>query len=141
MRQDDELHLLLAKLWGEYSSAKVADAILAEGYRKPSPWIPADHHDGGGYKKAGPEDIPWLLVNIEWLMSEVKRLTPREIRSADELDALPVGSVVLDVDGEPWKKLRPNLWASRDSCEESATVFWTHSEIHPTVLHEPEEGR
>jgi predicted HAD superfamily Cof-like phosphohydrolase len=33
-RDADELHLLLAKLWGEYSSAKVADAILAAGYHK-----------------------------------------------------------------------------------------------------------
>lgn len=61
---------------------------------------------------------------------------PCTVTTADEMNSLPVGSIVMDVDGEPWRKMRPNLWASRDSCEESATVFWTHSEIHPTVLHE-----
>jgi hypothetical protein len=77
---------------------RCADAILAAGYRKPSPWIPADHHDGGGYKVAESGDIPWLLVNREWLMSEVNRLTPRTITTAAELDALGFRAVILDAD-------------------------------------------
>lgn len=35
-RESDELHALVARLWGNYSSAKVADAILASGFRKPA---------------------------------------------------------------------------------------------------------
>lgn len=33
-READVLHALVSRLWGQYSSAKVADAILAAGYRR-----------------------------------------------------------------------------------------------------------
>lgn len=78
----------------------IADAVIAAGYRKASPWIPASVHDGGGYKVADEKDIPWLLANREWLLSEVKRLTPRTVTTAEELDALPVGSVVMELLGD-----------------------------------------
>jgi hypothetical protein len=93
------------------------DAILAAGYRKPSPWIPADHHDGGGYKVADEKDIPWLLVNREWLLSEVKRLTPRTVTTVEELDALPAGSVVLGK--KPWIKTAPDLYEDGGICVET----------------------
>jgi hypothetical protein len=89
----------------------LTDAILAAGYRKPSQWIPAEHPDGG-YKVADEKDIPWLLVNREWLMSEVKRLTPRTVTTAEALDALPVGSVVLGFFDPPaaWQKDSHGFW-------------------------------
>lgn len=63
---------------------------------------------------------------------------PRVIESAAELDAMPVGSVVLDGDGDPWKKRSDSLWLSGRMVEDSETVFWCGPtpDDHPTVLHE-----
>lgn len=55
-------------------------------------------------------------------LAEVKRLTPRVIETVGELDALPVGSVVLDVYAASCTKVTPErlygwvraTWAHRD---------------------------
>lgn len=40
----------------------------------------------------------------------VERLTARTVTTAAELVALPVGSVVLDRDGDAWQKRGPDSW-------------------------------
>ena len=66
---------------------------------------------------------------------------PRTVNAAADLDALPVGSVVLDGDGDPWKKRLDGLWLSGGMAEDSETVFWCGPtpDRHPTVLHEGSE--
>ena len=51
-------------------------------------------------------------MNREWLLSEVRRLTPRTVTTAKELDALPVGSVVLGFFRPPvaWLQGRDGIW-------------------------------
>ncbi|MBZ2197253.1 hypothetical protein [Occultella gossypii] len=56
----------------------------------PPPLVSWSHHDA-----------PELAADAE---AEVERLTARTVTTAAELDALPVGSVVLDRDGDAWQK-------------------------------------
>ncbi|RPA65785.1 hypothetical protein EF294_03345 [Gordonia oryzae] len=62
-----------------------------------------DHHD------AEQAEGLWcdrndLLIRIEKLRAEVKRLTPREITTVVELEALPNGGVIRSDEGCIWEK-------------------------------------
>jgi len=62
-------------------------------------------------------------------------MNAREVEIVEELDALPVGSIILDVDGDPRKKRPDGQWLGFLSVEESKTLFWGHMEKRPLILH------
>lgn len=137
--QKAQPHLLGADMSRVLDST--ADALLDAGYRKPSPWIPADIHDGGGYKAADEKDIPWLLVNREWLLSEVRRLTPRTVSTSMDLDALPEESAVALIwtDGTNAVILQKEdgyWWPTKDSRGYTSAMLWDQrAGATLTVLH------
>lgn len=85
---------------------------------------------------AGSDDYLWAMADIIMAKGWAKHQAIEEVA---DLDALPVGSVVLDVDGGPWKKRKDGLWLGlRNELEPSVNVYWTDSEVRPIVLHEGE---
>ncbi|WP_138985352.1 hypothetical protein [Gordonia otitidis] len=74
---------------------------------------------------------------IDDLVAEVKRLTPREITTVEELEDLPVGSVVRSDEGAVYERHSPN-WLE-------AGFAWHPSSdniaLPARVLHIPEATR
>lgn len=101
-----------------------------------------------GYRDST-ERFPWSVifaddegVNDDYTDSAVtlvSRLVPDTRRVVDQpevLDALPVGSIVLDEDGDPWKKLyNEKWWGGGDTFTAEALA---RSRGPVTVIHEPE---
>lgn len=83
---------------------------------------------------AGGDDHLWAMADIITSRGWAKR---RAVEAVEDLEILPVGSVILDTDGDPWKKRPDGQWLGlRNELEESNTLFWGHMEIRPTILHE-----
>lgn len=89
----------------------------------------------------GPSE--WFDAPIVWprtvhqLLAEVKRLTPREITTVEELGSLPEGSIVLDSDSPPcpWELSESGWYAAGDGQPRRRTaialparVLWTSEE-------------
>lgn len=86
---------------------------------------------------AGQDDHLWAMADIIISKGWAKHRTLHEVQ---EVDALPCGSVVLDADGDPWKKRKDGQWLGlRNELEPSENVYWMDAEDRPTVLHEGEE--
>jgi hypothetical protein len=69
----------------------------------------------------------------------VARLVPdtgRVIDRPEALDALPVGSVVLDSDGDPWRKTRSGEWMLGESYQTSDELL-RYIATSVTVIYEP----
>ena len=69
----------------------------------------------------------------------------RVVTTVEELDALPVGSVVLDGYGEVWRRLVGGRWDCLDSngeqpVEESHTVLWQSLNPFARVLYDPTDN-
>jgi hypothetical protein len=64
---------------------------------------------------------------------------PRTVTTAEELDALPIKSLVLALDGEVWQRIKGGWGLGPDDYPEmSETVLWQSSEgPSATVLWEP----
>lgn len=75
--------------------------------------------------------------DAEWVRARLNEAAsrPRQVTTVAELDALPVGSVVLDRHGEAWRKTRTDDWTA------TALVRTTSSGVPlpARVLHVPEE--
>ena len=74
---------------------------------------------------------------VRGLLAEVERLTPREITTVEELDALPEGSLVLDSASPPcpWELSDDAWWAPGDGASHPTLaitlpgrVLWTPEE-------------
>ena len=64
---------------------------------------------------------------------------PRTVTTAAELDALPVGSVVLDKDGDPWQSIRNSglWWCTDPGIEYGFEATELLNDFGPaTILHE-----
>ena len=130
----------------------IADALLAAGYIKPKPverermsiengWLVYDvgHHTcAGGDEAASYHHEPTCgLEPLDDLTEVLERSgyrKPRLVTTAEELDALPVGSVVINERGNAWQKTGRN-WYVAGSTGGSKTLPY----LPATVLHEGEE--
>jgi hypothetical protein len=65
---------------------------------------------------------------------------PRAITTVEELEALPVGSVILDTDPDTCRKNEYGRWNSLDDPEESFSSRSLLGSLPATVLHEPESA-
>lgn len=59
---------------------------------------------------------------------------PRRVTTAEELDALPVGSVVLDLGNTPWQKTDVDFWESLERYNDNWSLAEHYAPL--TVLHE-----
>lgn len=71
-------------------------------------------------------------------IAQLEAASPRVVSTVAELDALPTQSVVMDGDGQVWRKSHA-LWDCLDlngdqPREESRTVLWQSREPRATVL-------
>ena len=55
---------------------------------------------------------------------------PRTITTPEELDALPVGSIILDVENDAWQKMTSGSWSCADQVNGSPSGY-----LAATVLH------
>lgn len=113
--------------------------------------IPAEAVEAAAYIKCESHhrvstNVPGL--HVRWIIQcsiceayNVEEMNAGHVRAVvtvADLESLTIGSIVLDVDGDPWKKRPDGLWLGlRNELEESATLFWGHTEIRPTVLYGP----
>src|SRR5690606_7551719 len=85
----------------------------------------------------GPQDAETV---VRALVAHAATRT-RDIATVDELDALPIGSVVLDIHGgvlpEPWQKWPTGWWAAGDD----EASFAEDIALPARVLYDPEETR
>ena len=92
------------------------------------------HDDAEGYFKAS---------EIRELLAEIDRLKPRTVTTAAELDALPVGSVVLDNEGDVWQHrgYAAYQWCNTTGGRNSGldTSEFAADCLPATVLHEGEK--
>lgn len=77
-------------------------------------------------------------INIARHLRAAGYTEPRTITTAEDMDALPVGSVVLDLEGHAWGK-RTEGWVLFDGSDPEAapTVLWQGKEgPHATLIHQ-----
>ena len=89
---------------------------------------------------------PWNTVNADgWLLAEddeditlVSRLVPapRAITNPDELDALPVGTILRDEDGDAWHRITDQWTSTVESITFTSRAVLRRGPV--TVLWEPE---
>ena len=78
-----------------------------------------------------------FVDGAEWAATRTRAVT-----TPAELDALPVGSVVLDAHDNPWARPRDGLASWVDLFANSDTLLWwscTRIDLPARVLYEPEE--
>lgn len=61
-----------------------------------------------------------------------------EVTTAEELDALPPGAIVLDLDGDPWKRGASGVWWYGDQSQDAEDLMDAYGPV--TVLLVPEGG-
>ena len=89
--------------------------------------------------------VGWI---IDGVIDDVVAARTRVVTTVAELDALPLGSVVLDADGDVWQmRERGLIPGSEWACTERAIPMSTGAALANApfapfrVLYEPEEGR
>jgi hypothetical protein len=88
------------------------------------------------------EVVHELIERVQQAEAERAAARTRVITTVAELDALPIGSVVLDSDGDAWKRYGRDAWG----CTEDLTITrWETALVAAKclparVLYEPEEG-
>ncbi|MEW1813253.1 hypothetical protein AB0284_21430 [Pseudarthrobacter phenanthrenivorans] len=91
----------------------------------------------GYYGQTIPSDVAREIADH---LTELGYRKPRTVTTAAELDALPVGSVILDADQGPWQKVAPTYWAFPDSTSWYGSQHIAENDFLPaTVLHEGEK--
>lgn len=61
---------------------------------------------------------------------------PRTITTVEELDALPVGTIILDSDPDACMKVEGGRWRSIDDPEETFSTSGISGSLPATVMHE-----
>lgn len=102
----------------------------------------ADHRDHERGTVA-PSQVPDIVAHRTELLAEVDRLTPRQITDIDEIEALPVGSILLEhIPQHPgeamaWRKERDDWWYP-------STFSWVRQRgalamagVKPVLIHTP----
>lgn len=74
-----------------------------------------------------------LVARIDRDATALKASQPRTITTAEELDALPVGSIILDVELDAWQKMTSGAWYCADEVNGNPVGY-----LPATVLYEPQ---
>ncbi|ROS28901.1 hypothetical protein EDF22_0632 [Rathayibacter sp. PhB127] len=91
----------------------------------------------GGSTPAEAEFIAHAREDIPALIAEVRRLREENVSTVAEIEELPMGSVVVDVQGDPWQRLGHGWQIAGDSKTAPAEFL---SKLAPLrVVARPEE--